>query len=85
MKTANSFYWTFIDTLVYNIATIAAVVVGITQFAIRAFNENNGAQKVRKVTQTVLQFVDTSVDKLQVLVNTDVPEVKVARKSPKRK
>lgn len=74
----------FIQTLILNVATIAAIVVGIVQFAVRSFNENNGAEKTRKVIQTVLRFVDTTVEKLQAIVDTDVPQVKVATKSPKR-
>jgi hypothetical protein len=85
MKTANTFYWTFIDTLIYNVATIAAIVVGLSQFLIRAFVNNNGADKTRKVMQTVLRFVDTSVDKLMPLVDTDVPVVEVAQKKTKRR
>jgi len=85
MKTANSFYWTFVNTLIFNVATIAAIVVGIVQFAVRSFNENNGPQKVRKVMQTVLKFVDTIVGDLQYQLNTGVPVVKVAHKSPKRR
>lgn len=84
MKTANTFYWSFIDTLVYNVATICAIVVGLSQFAIRAFKENNGPEKTRKVIQTVLRFVEKIVANLQAVVDTDVPVVKVARKSPKR-
>ena len=74
----------FYQTLVFNIATIAAIVVGIVQFSVRAFNENNGAEKTRKVIQTVLQFVDTIVAQLQAVVDTDVPQVKVAHKFPER-
>lgn len=85
MKTANSFYWTFVNTLIFNVATIAAIAVGIVQFAVRAYKENNGAEKTRKVIQTVLQFVDTIVGQLQEQMNTDVPVVKVAHKSPKRR
>jgi hypothetical protein len=85
MKTANTFYWTFIDTLIYNLATIAAIVVGVCQYLIRAFNDNNGADKTRKVIQTVLRFVDTSVEKLQALIDTDVPVVEVAQKKTKRR
>ena len=84
MKTTNTFYWTFINTLIYNVATIAAIVVAVCQFLIRAYNDNNGAEKTRKVMQTVLRFVDTIVEKLQALVNTDVPVVEVAHKTPKR-
>jgi hypothetical protein len=74
----------FTQTLVLNIATIAAIVVGLVQFAVRAYNENDGNEKVRKVMQTVLQFVDTIVTKLQVVVDNDVPVVKVAQKTTKR-
>ena len=74
----------FTQTLILNVATIAAIVVGIVQFAVRSFNENNGAEKTRKVIQTVLSFVDTIVSQLQVLVATDVPVVKVAQKTTKR-
>ena len=80
MKTANSFYWSFINTLILNVATIAAIAVGIVQFAVRAYKDNNGTEKTRKVIQTVLQFVDTIVGKLLPLVDTDVPVVKVAQK-----
>ena len=75
----------FYQTLILNIATIAAIVVGIVQFAVRSFKENNGAEKTRKVVQTVLRFVDTIVDYLQAQLNTDVPVVKVAQKTTKRR
>jgi hypothetical protein len=74
----------FTQTLMFNVATIAAIVVGIVQFAVRAYNENDGNEKLRKVMQTVLQFVDTIVTKLQVVVDSDVPVVKVAQKTTKR-
>ena len=75
----------FYQTLILNVATIAAIVVGIVQFAVRAYKENNGAQKTRKVIQTVLQFVDTIVGDLQYQLNTGVPVVKVAQKTTKRR
>lgn len=68
----------FIQTLVFNLATIAAIVVGLVQFGVRAFNENEGAEKVRYVIQIVLLFVDTIVTKLQVLLHSDVPVAKVS-------
>jgi len=52
----------FTQTLMYNLATIAAIVVGLSQFLIRAWNENNGTQKTRKVIQTVLAFIDTLIE-----------------------
>lgn len=84
MKTANTFFWTFVDTLVYNVATIAAIVVGIVQFLVRSFNENNGPEKTRKVIQTVLAFVDTIVEHGKVYFADPVPVTKVAQKRTKR-
>ena len=57
-----TFYWTFVDTLVKNVATIAAIVVGVVQFFIRSFNENNGREKVRIATLQFLKFVDTLIE-----------------------
>jgi hypothetical protein len=68
----------FYQTLVLNVATIAAIVVGLYQFAVRAFNENEGPEKTRKVIQTVLQFVDTIITKLQVQLYSDVPVEKAS-------
>ena len=83
MKTADSFYWTFVDRLMINVITIAAIVVGVCQFLIRAYNENNGPEKVRKVMQTVLRFVDTSVQYVSVYFADPVPVAKVAQKRAK--
>jgi hypothetical protein len=57
-----TFYWTFVDTLVKNVATISAIVVGVSQFLIRSFNENNGREKVRAATLQFLKFVDTLIE-----------------------
>jgi hypothetical protein len=57
-----TFYWKFVDTLVHNIATISAIVVGVIQFLIRSFNENNGRDKVRVATLQLLKFVDTMIE-----------------------
>ena len=84
MKTTNTFYWTFIDTLVYNVATIAAIVVGVSQFLIRAYKDNNGNEKIRKVMQTVLAFVDKIVAHGKVYFADPVTPVKVAQKRTKR-
>lgn len=83
MKHANSFYWTFIDTLILNVATIAAIIVGIVQFAVRSFKENNGPEKTRKVMQTVLVFINTLIDRLMVQV-TEPVTVPVQQGSTKR-
>ena len=74
----------FYQTLILNVATIAAIVVGIVQFLVRAYKENNGPEKVRKVMQTVLKFVNTIVGDLQYQLNTGVPVEKVAQRRTKR-
>ena len=84
MKTTNTFYWTFIDTLLHNVATIAAIVVAVCQFLIRSWNENNGNEKVRKVMQTLLAFVDTIVEHGKVYFADPVTPAKVAQKRTKR-
>jgi len=81
----NLFASKFYQTLVLNVATIAAIVVGLYQFAVRAYDENQGPEKTRKVIQTVLQFVNAIVTQLQAVVDTDVPVVKVAHKTTKRR
>ena len=70
----------FYQTLILNVATISAIVVGIIQFSVRSYQENNGTEKLRKVTLTVLAFIDKIVKQLQQELNTDVPVVKVAHK-----
>jgi len=77
-----TFYWTFVDTLVKNIATISAIVVGISQFLIRAFNENDGANKVRKFINQTLFLVNSSTSTVYQLVNANVlptQDVKVTK------
>jgi hypothetical protein len=76
----------FYQTLILNVATIAAIVVGIVQFAVRSFNESNGTEKTRKVIQTVLVFINTNTERLMVqLTEPTVPVVKVAQKTTKRR
>jgi hypothetical protein len=72
----------FTQTLLFNLATISAIVVGIVQFAVRAYKENNGNEKVRKVMQTVLVFINTNTERLMVQLTE--PVVTVAKPSTKR-
>ena len=78
----------FYQTLVFNVATICAIVVGLSQFLIRAWNENNCNAKVRKVSQTVLTFINTNTEHLLAQFAepeaTPVPVRKVAQKRTKR-
>ena len=73
----------FYQTLLFNVATIAAVVVGVSQFAIRAYKENNGNEKVRKMMQTLLHFVDAIVEQGLVMF-ADPVTVPVQQQSTKR-
>ena len=60
----------FIQTALYWIATVAAVVVGVSQFLWSAYQENNGNQKVLNVVSVVLNFIDSIIEKLKSVVNT---------------
>jgi len=65
----------FYQTLVFNVATICAIVVGLSQFLIRAYNDNNGNEKLRKVTIRVLFFVNTLTSKVYASLSHELPEV----------
>jgi hypothetical protein len=67
-----TFYWKFVDTLVKNLATIAAVIVAVSQFLIRAFNENDGANKVRKFVNQTLFIVNRFTAFVYEVVNANV-------------
>ena len=82
-----TFYWTFVDTLVKNLATIAAITVAVVQFTIRAFNENNGADKVRKFINQTLFLVNRSTSVVYQLVNANAlptQEEKVTKTNKRR-
>lgn len=82
-----TFYWTFVDTLVKNVATISAIFVGVSQFLIRAFNENDGANKVRKFINQTLFLVNSSTSTVYQLVNANalpIEDVKVTKNNKRR-
>ena len=72
-----TFYWKFVDTFVKNIATISAIIVGVSQFLIRAFNENGGANKVRKFVNQTLRLVNQFTSVMYELVNANTVSVPV--------
>mgnify|MGYP006276096617 CR=1 FL=1 len=78
-----TFYWKFVDTLVYNVATICGFIVGLSQFLIRAYNENNGADKVRKFVNQSLLLANKATSAAYVYANQDAfeqpAEVKVTQ------
>ena len=69
----------FYQTLILNVATISAIVVGIIQFTVRSYEENNGTERIRKMIQIVLKFINRIVGDLQYQLNTGVPVTKVAQ------
>jgi hypothetical protein len=69
----------FYQTLILNVATISAIVVGIIQFSVRSYQENNGTERIRKMIQIVLKFINRIVGDLQYQLNTGVPVEKVAQ------
>jgi len=75
----------FYQTLVLNIATIAAIVVGLYQFAVRAYNENNGNEKVRKFLIQTLRFVNTLTATLYANLNHELPESVPVKKVAQRR
>jgi hypothetical protein len=75
----------FIQTLLFNLATIAAIVVGIVQFAIRAYKENNGNEKVRMMIQTVLVFINSNIERFIVQDSEPAPVVVPIRKVAQRR
>jgi len=74
------YYQNFYKTLVLNVATISAIIVGIVSFMVRSFNENDGKEKVKKISLTVLAFINKIVAQITANLDTDVPVVKVAQK-----
>ena len=69
----------FYQTLIFNVATISAIVVGIIQFAVRSYKENNGTERIRKMIQIVLLFVENIVENGKVYFADPVPVEKVAQ------
>lgn len=61
------YYKNFYQTLIFNVATISAIVVGVFQYAVRAFNENNGKEKVRNFILMVLKFGQSKLETPEVV------------------
>jgi hypothetical protein len=74
----------FTQTLLFNVATISAIVVGIVQFAVRAYKENNGDQKVRQFVIQTLKVINTLTSNVYNNLNHDLVTVPVQQQSTKR-
>jgi hypothetical protein len=85
-----TFYWKFVDTLVYNVATICGFIVALSQFLIRAYNENDGANKVRKFVNQSLLFLNKATTAAydyssQVVVEEPAKVTQTSTRSRKRR
>lgn len=61
------FYWRFVNTLMLNLATIAAVVVAVVSFTYRGIREwytNGGKDMMVSNTCKLLQFVNKTAERL---------------------
>lgn len=77
----NEFVKSFVSTLMYNLATMVAVIVGVSLFiknSATVWYNNGGKETLLKYTQRVLLFVSTSTEKLYYWA-CDVSESKVAQ------
>lgn len=63
----------------YHLATVCAIVVGSVQYFVRAYNDNNGTEKVKNFTLSVLTFINNVSGKLLKEIDTDVTDVEVAQ------
>ena len=85
-----TFYWKFVDTLVYNVATICGFIVALSQFLIRVYNENDGANKVRKFVNQSLLFLNKATTAAydytsQVVVEEPAKVTQTSTRSRKRR
>ncbi len=76
----NEFVKSFVSTLMYNLATVVAIIVGITVFVANRASDwynNGGRETLLRYTQRVLLFVSVSTEKLYYWA-CDVTESKLA-------
>ena len=69
----------FIKISIYYLATVCGFVVGVIQFSIRAFNENNCAERMRIFFLNVVRFVIETLIDVEEKLDADVPVVEVAQ------
>ena len=63
----NEFVKSFVSTLMYNVATLVAIIVGVSLFiknSATVWYNNGGKETLLKYTQQFLLFVTTSTEKL---------------------
>jgi hypothetical protein len=62
----NEFVKSFVSTLIYNVATLVAVIVGVALFVANRAQQwynSGGRETLLKYTQRVLLFVSSSTEK----------------------
>jgi hypothetical protein len=77
----NEFVKSFVSTLMYNLATVVAIIVGVSLFiknSATVWYNNGGKETLLRYTQRALLFVSVSTEKLYYWV-CDVTESKVAQ------
>ena len=77
----NEFVKSFVSTLVYNVATLVAIIVGVTLFiknSATVWYHNGGQDTLLRYTQRVLLFITNSTEKAYYWV-CDVTDSEVAQ------
>jgi hypothetical protein len=76
----NEFVKSFVSTLMYNVATLVAIIVGITVFVANRVSDwynNGGRETLLRYTQRVLLFVSVTTERAYYWA-CDVTETKLA-------
>lgn len=77
----NEFVKSFVSTLMYNVATLVAIIVGITVFVANRVSDwynNGGRETLLRYTQRVLLFISSSTERAYYWA-CDVTESKLAQ------
>jgi hypothetical protein len=77
----NQFFTSFVSTLMYNLATVAAIIVGVTLFiknSATVWYHNGGQDTLLRYTQRALLFITSSTEKAYYWV-CDVTDSEVAQ------
>jgi hypothetical protein len=82
----NEFVKSFVSTLMYNLATVVAIIVGVTLFVANRVSDwynSGGRETLLKYTQQFLLFVSSSTEKAYYWV-CDVTLSELSTNTPKR-
>ena len=82
----NEFVKSFVSTLMYNLATLVAIIVGVSLFVANRVSDwynSGGRDSLLKYTQQFLLFVTNSTEKAYYWV-CDVTDSELSTNTPKR-